>query len=59
VRLYGVRDAGGVDGVLVVVDGGTRVDRDASHGALVEVRATVLSDGTLRATRIRARKDED
>ncbi len=60
VRLFGVFDgAARVDAVVLAVDGGTRIDGAPAAGATVEVRATVLADGSLRATRVRARSPTD
>lgn len=44
-----------IDGLPLVVDRGTRIDKDPAVGADAEVRGAVLPDGRIRATRIRRR----
>jgi hypothetical protein len=44
-----------LDGLNLVVDGGTRLDKGPTVGDYVEVRGVVLSDGRIHATRIRPR----
>lgn len=44
-----------IDGLPLVVTSATRIDDDPSVGDLVEVRAVVASDGSIRATRVRQR----
>jgi uncharacterized membrane protein len=44
-----------LDGLNLVVDGGTRLDKGPAVGDYVEVRGVVLNDGRIHATRIRPR----
>lgn len=44
-----------IDGLPLVVDRGTRIDKEPAVGAEAEVRGTVLPDGRIRATRLRRR----
>lgn len=60
VRLFGVFDgASRLDAVPLGLDAATRLDGAPKAGTLIEARATVLADGSLRATRVRARAAAD
>ena len=56
IRLRGVLTApDAIDGARFVIDGGTRIDDAPRIGGQAEVRGVVLADGSVRATRLRAR----
>jgi uncharacterized membrane protein len=56
VRLGGkLTERWALDGLPLVVDKQTRIDKNPSVGNHVEVRGTVRDDGKIRATRIRSR----
>ncbi len=56
VRLHGTLDpAGGLDGLELVIDRGTRIDKNPRAGAYVQVRGVVREDGSVRVTRLRRR----
>lgn len=56
IRIRGVLTApDAIDGARFVVTGGTRVDKSPKVGKAAEIRGVVQADGTVRATRLRAR----
>ena len=56
VRLHGTLDpVGGLDGLELVIDQGTRIDKNPRAGAYVQVRGVVREDGSVRVTRLRRR----
>lgn len=56
VRLQGTLDAyWRIDGAVLQVSGGTRVDKSPRIGDHVEVRGTVAADGTIDVSRLRRR----
>lgn len=55
-RLHGIWDGRGkLDDLPVVIDGGTRIDKNPRRGDYVELRATVAQDGSVLADRLRRR----
>ena len=56
VRLHGtLNDFWIVDGLPLIVDGGTRIDDGPRPGSYVQVRGNIQADGSVRVERIRSR----